>query len=182
MNMNIDYLYSIFDLYLHNENEKKKTNFSLVKKEDTIECSFNMVQNDTDKTVFSLSIEEISSKLPDILNTYKENLMIIDEKYDVNKQNNTCYYYVQFQNGRTLSFDRFSMVELNSIRNILYNININQQELRVNDINEEKQMVYQPKPKLQQAGFTSYVTLFLSILLFADILVIILWIVKALSK
>lgn len=180
--MNIDYLYSIFDLYLHNEKSDKKTNFCLTKKEDTIECSFNMVSDDSEKTEFSLPYEDVMKQLGNILYRFKEDIMIIDEKYNVNNANNTCFYHVLFQNGRTLTFDGFSMVELNNIRNVLYGININKEELRVNSVNEEKEMVYKPKLRLQQAGFTSYVTLFLVALFLVDILVIALWIFKVISK
>ncbi len=180
--MNIDYLYSIFDLYLHNEKQNKKTNFYLTKKEDTIECSFNMGEDDTEKTEFSLPYEDVMKQLGNILNTFKEDILIIDEKYNVDNQNNTCYYHVLFQNGRTLTFDGFSMLELNSIRNVLYNININKEELRVSNIGEEKEMAYKPRLRLQQAGFTSYVTLFLVALFLVDVLVIALWIFKVISK
>ena len=178
--MDIDYLYSIFDLYLNKEKTNKKINFSMTKKEDVIEFNFNMNIDDVEATNFSLPYDIVAPQIENILNIYKDNLMIIDEKY--NYQNNNCYYYVLFQNGRTLSLDGFSMLELNNIRNILYNISINKEELRINNINEDKQMVYKPKPRLQQAGFTSFVTLFLALLFIADVVVIGLWIFKVISK
>ena len=73
-------------------------------------------------------------------------------------------------------------VHITNIRNLLYGININKEEIRVSDIGEEKQMVYKPQTRLQQAGFSSYGTLFLTVLFFADVLVIALWIFKLLMK
>ena len=108
--------------------------------------------------------------------------MIIDEKYNYNKVDETCYYYVLFNNGRTLSFDGFTVLELNNIRNLLYGININKDEIRVDAIDDEKEMAYKPQLRLQQAGFSSYGALFLVVLFFADILVISLWIFKLLTK
>ena len=179
--MNIDYLFSIFDLYLHNEKKDKKINFSMIKKDDMIEFNFAMQDSLDDKTNFTLPLDIVNSNLEKIINTYKDNLMIIDEKYSYSP-NNTAYYYVIFQNGRTFSCDGFSVLELNNIRNILYNISIHKEEIRVDDINNKKQMVYKPKMRLQQTGFTSVVTLLLGVLFFADILVIALWIFKLITK
>lgn len=180
--MNSDYLHSIIKLYLSRENEKNKTNLAITKQKDKVQFSFNMKQGSLDKTDVQIPFDNINVELGIILDQFKKDLMIIDEKYKYDKVAGTCYYYVLFKNGRTLSFDGFSVLELNNIRNLLYGININKEEIRVSEIDEEKQMVYKPQLKLQQAGFSSYGALFLTVLFFADVLVIALWIFKSLMK
>ena len=140
-----------------------------------------MKMDDPDKTVFSLPIDVVNNHFQEFINMYKEDLLIIDEKYDYNNIDNTCYYYVLFKNGRNLSFHGFSILEINNIRNILYNIKIHAEELRVNP-KEEKEMVYKPQTVLQQTGFASYFTVFLITLFFVDIFVIALWVCKLFIK
>ena len=180
--MNVDYLYSIVNLYLKKETENRKTILSIKKSEDAIEFDFNMNNNNTDKTNFVIPSEDFNNNIIDFINIYKEDLMIIDEKYTNNKVDGTCYYYVLFKNGRSISFNGFTILEMNNIRNILYDIKINREELRVTSIDEEKQMPYTPRLRLQQAGFSSYATLFLVVLFFADIFVIALWVFKIIFK
>jgi hypothetical protein len=178
--MNEEYLHSIINLYLSREKDKYKTNLAITKKNDKVLFSFNMKQNEIDKTDVQIPFDNINIILGRVLFKFKKDLMIIDEKYNYDKVNETCYYYVLFNNGRTLSFDGFSVLELNNIRNVLYNIEINKEEIRVSDVDEEKQVVYKPQFTLQQAGFSSYGALFLTVLFFADVLVISLWIFKML--
>ena len=179
--MNSDYLYSILNLYLKKETEQKKTTLNINKLTDQVEFKFDMNEKNSDQTTFVIPNEIYNDNLNNFINLYKEDLMIIDEKYNTN-ENNTCYYYVLFKNGRSISFNGFSVIEMNNIRNILYDIKINQDEIRVDEIDEEKQMAYQPHLRLQQAGFSSLATLFLVVIFFADLLVIILWIIKVLTK
>ena len=180
--MNTDYLHSIVNLYLSREKDKAKTNLVIEKQKENVLFSFNTKQNSLDKTDVRIPFDNINEELGNVLSLFRKDLMIIDERYNYDKVNKTCYYYVLFNNGRTISFDGFTVLELNNIRNLLYNINIDKEKLRVNEINEEKQMVYKPKLTLQQAGFSSYAVLFLVVLFFADVLVIALWIFKLLMK
>lgn len=180
--MNQDYLHSIINLYLSREKDKVKTNLSITKQKDKVLFSFNTKLDSLDKTEVSIPFDNINIVLGEILTKFKKDLMIIDEKYNYNKVDETCYYYVLFNNGRTLSFDGFTVLELNNIRNLLYNININKDEIRVDAIDDEKEMAYKPQLRLQQAGFSSYGALFLAVLFFTDILVISLWIFKLLTK
>ncbi len=179
--MNRDYLYSILNLYLKKEANNKKVFLTIKKLDDNVEFNFNMKKGASDKTTFSISYDEYNECLLDFLNKYKEELLVIDEKYNYDNMNNTCYYYVLFNSGRSISFNGFSVLEMNNVRNMLYDIQINQEEIRL-DTNKEKQMVYQPRLRLQQAGFSSYATLFLIVIFFADVLVIALWIFKSLLK
>lgn len=179
--MNIGYLDSIIELYLRKEKNNHRTNLSIKKKDDKIEFNFNMKFDDPEKTSFSLPIDIVSSHFQTFLNMYKEDLLIIDEKYDYNNADNTCYYYVEFKNGRVLSFNGFSILEINNIRNILYNIKMHIEELRVNP-KEEKEMAYKPRLAIAQAGFASYFTIFLITLFFVDIFVLALWVCKLFIK
>ena len=180
--MDTDYLHSIMNLYLSREKDKSKTNLAITKKLEKVLFSFNTKQDSYDKTDVQIPFDNINVELGNVLSQFKKDLMIIDEKYNYNNVEQTCYYYVKFSNGRTLSFDGFSMLELNNIRNLLYGININKDEMRVSEVSEEKQMVYKPQPRLQTAGFSSYGALFMTVLFFADVLVISLWIFKLLMK
>ncbi len=178
--MNTDYLLSIINLYLKKENDKKKTNLNIHKLEQVIIFSFNMSKKESDKTSCTISIEEIDGKISKILNIYKEDEMIIDEKYSNKKDN--CHYEVLFKNGRILSFDGFNSVEINSIRNILFNISVSNNVIQLEELNEEKKMVYHPTFSLQQAGFASNTTLFLVALYVLDAFLIALLIFKELTK
>lgn len=180
--MNADYLFSVIDLYLSREKDKKKTNLSIQKKDNKIYFKVNMKQESADMTEVYIPLDNINDILGKVLYVFKKELMIIDEKYSFNKNDNTCYYYVQFNNGRTISFNGFSVLELNNIRNVLFDIKINKEEIRVSEIDEEKVMAYKPQLRLQQTGFSSYGSLFLIVLFFADILVISLWIFKLIIK
>ena len=177
--MNKDYLYSILNLYLKMEDEHKKTVLNITKKEEEIEFSFTMNIEVEDKTEFVIPIDIYRDTIIDFLIKYKEDLMIIDEKYSYNNDNNSCNYRILFKNGRILSFKGFSILDMNNIRNMLFDIKINQEEMRVSSIDEKKEMAYKPRLSLQQAGFSSYASLFLIVLFFVDILVIALWIFKA---
>ena len=179
--MDIGYLYSIIDLYLKNENDDNKICLNVQKLDNNIEFKFTMRRDNPDKTVVVLPIELINNYWYDFLNKYKNNLLIIDEKYKYKKENDTCYYEVLFVNGRTISFDGFSIIEINGIRNCLYTIRIDSDEIRVNK-DEEIEPKYKPQLNLQVAGFSSYKTLFFITLFILDIFMVSLWVCKLLMK
>ncbi len=178
--MDIDYLYSIVDLYLKKEKDNKRTYLNIKKLDDHVEFSFSMKNETEDKTESNLSYEDFNARMLDFLTRFKEDLMIIDEKYDCDSISGKCKYFVLFNNGRSISFNGFGVLEMNILRNILYNININQNEIRVNEIDKKKEMVYQPRLRLQQAGFSSFATIFLIAIFFVGILVIALWVFQSL--
>lgn len=180
--MNIDYLYSIINLYLKREEDSKKTILNIKKLNDQVEFSFHMKTVKDDKTTFVIPYEEFNKNISEIVNKFKQELMIIDEKYNYDNVNSTCYYYVLFNSGRVISFDGFSIIEMNNIRNNLYDIKIHQEEIRVDDVKEEKEMAYKPRIHLQEAGFSSYATLLLMVMFFIDLLVVTLWIIKTFMK
>ena len=179
--MSIDYLYSIIDLYLRNETDTKKTALTIKKVEDNVEFNFDMNEKNSDQTNFMIPYDLYKEYLDSFINRYKQKLMIIDEKYKSNV-NNTCQYYVLFKNGRSISFTGFSILEMNDIRNLLYNIEFDKEKIRIDGLNEEKEMAYKPRLTLQQAGFSSVATLIMALVFFADILVIGLWLFKVLIK
>ncbi len=179
--MNIDYLYSVIDLYLKNENEHSKTNLNIQKADNNIQFSFTMKEDNPDKTTFYLPIDLVNNYWYYLLNRYKKDLLIIDEKYEYDKVKNTCYYYVLFKNGRIISFNGFSIVEINGLRNCLYSIRINEEEIRIN-LEPEKETLYQPMLSLQHAGFSTFKTIFFITLFILDILVISLWVCKIFIK
>lgn len=179
--MDIGYLYSIIDLYLNNENDSNKTALSIQKNDDNIEFRFTMRHDNPDKTIFTLPTIVVNDYWYKFLNKYKADLMIIDEKYEYDKVKETCYYYVLLQNGRTISFDGFSVIEINGIRNCLYTIRIDSDEIRVNK-DEEIEPKYKPQLNLQVAGFSSYKTLFFITLFILDIFMVSLWVCKLLMK
>ena len=174
--MDIGYLYNIIDLYFRNEKEDSRTNLNIRKNEEEVVFSFNMNENDLDKTSFTLPFDDVKKEIANIVNIYKEDMVIIKEEY-VDEDNPR--YYAIFQNGRMLSFDGFSITEINNLRNILYNITINSDEIRLDEIEKEQKIAYNPNYRLQQAGFASYSTLFLVALYLTDVFLIALWVFKA---
>lgn len=180
--MNIDYLYSIINLYLKRELDNKRTILNIKKINDQVEINFNMKTVKDDRTTFVIPYEEFNKNINEIASRFKQELMIIDEKYNYDNVNNTCYYYVLFNTGRVISFDGFSIIEMNNIRNNLYNIKINKEEIRVDDVSDKKEMAYKPRIHLQEAGFSSYATLLLMVMFFIDLLVVTLWVIKTFIK
>ena len=174
--MNIDYLYSILDLYLKSEKEQKKTNLNIEKKDEFAEFSFNMGLSNQDKTICKITIDDVNKEIYNILTMYKNDTMIIDEK------NNNGNYEFIFQNGRRLVFSGFTVLEINRMRNIIYNIAINSDEIHLVDAIEKSKMVYKPSTLAQQAGFIASSTTFLIVLYMTDIFLIALWIFKELTK
>ena len=175
--MDIEYLYNIIDLYLNNEDDESHTNMIIEKQEQNIRFSFNMNENDFEKTVINIPLEDFTKEITNILNYYKQQIMIINEEY-VN-QEESPFYRVFFQNGRMLSLEGFSILEINNARNILYNIHIKSEEIRVDNINEKKTLAYQPPFALQSTGFSSYAILFIVVIFFTIVFVIALLVFNA---
>lgn len=73
---------------------------------------------------------------------YRNNRTIVDEKYSIDSDYN--YYYEEFDNGRTLSFNGFSVDEINHIREVINN----------NDLIIEKKVIINDK------GYTSAINVF----------------------
>ena len=170
------YLLSIIDLYLKNEDNNHKANLTIEKQNENIYFSFGMTES-VDTTKFYLPIEVVNLCLEKALLSYKKDTIIIDEKYDYDKEKDTCYYYVLFNNGRDISFTNFNLKETNLIRNYIYSIKIKQDEIRVN-VNQESIKKF----NFQYAGFISLKTIFFITIFFLDIFVVSLWICKLFLK
>ena len=177
--MKYSYIYNIIDLYINNEDNLKKVNFDVIKTNDKIILELNMINDKNNKTSFDIPIVDINKYIKEILLKYKDHLIIIDEKYELNSQKNTCYYAVIFNNGRTLTLHNFSIVEINNLRNILYNMNINQDELHLK-LDDEIKMNY--RPRLQATGFASFKILIVAILVFIILFVLSLWAFSVFGK
>ena len=155
--MNIDYLYSVLNLYLSKENHKKTV--LTITKGSKYTFAFG-VEDDSDVTKVSISDEEMNiTLLQDIINRYKGNSIVIDDKYKLDNEKKTCKYESLLNSGRKLVFNNFTLQEANTIRNIIYNISIDNNELRINLDTKEKEIPY--NLRLKEAGFSSFVTIFL---------------------
>ena len=175
--MNYDYIYSIISLYLKNEKEDNKTQLMIIKRKDKIIFRFSMKKEAQEQTTFDLPLEEFSNYLDSIIKKYKSNLLVIDEKYEMDSQKKNCLYSLKFSNGRILSFYNFNVLEINNIRNNIFSIDTRPNEIRIKEEKETVSMNY--KPRLQETGFISS-SIFLIVLYLTDLLVISLWIFKSL--
>ena len=70
----------------------------------------------------------------------------------------------------------FKLEEVNLLRNVIYNIDIYDNDLRIEV--EEKSTEIPYNARLRVSGFSSYITIFLVALGAIDIILIILWIFK----
>ena len=178
--MNIDYLMSILELYKTKEIDRS-TNLCFTKYiNNKIRVDFKMNNIDSpDATSFFMEYDTLmdDTNLKNVLNNYKQGNIIIDEKYEYDKLHETCYYYALFNNSRNISFKNFKLEEINHIRNLMYNVNFNLNEITINDNEEEKSGYYQSF-RLSEAGFTGFLSMaFIALLLF-NVLIIALWIFK----
>lgn len=176
--MNISYFMSVLELYLSKEKEYK-TNLSIIKYQNNkIKINFTMNHDLNETTNFFVLYDSFMEKnnLSEFLNSYKKNLIIIDEKYEYDKLNEICYYCIVLSNGRILSFKNFTLEEINNIRNVVYNINYRIEEIKIVLDEEEKDGYYHRGLLLGQTGFASFLTLFVVILIIFNVFVVALWI------
>lgn len=176
--MNISYFISVLTLYLNKEKESC-TNLNIKKeKDEKIKVNFTM-NNDLNETtsIFILYDDFMEqNNLQYFLQTYKGNLIIIDEKYEYDRLSETCYYCIILSNGRILSFKNFTLNEINNIRNLVYNIDYHPEEIKVVLDDNQKDGYYRPRMLLGQTGFASFLTLSVVILIIFNVFVLALWI------
>lgn len=178
--MNLNYFMSILELYLNKEKEYK-TNLGIVKYQNEkvkINFTMNNVKNDVTNFFMAYDIFMDSDNLKNLFKTYKQDLIIIDEKYEYDKLNETCYYCIMLSNSRILSFKNFSLDEINNIRNLVYDIKYNPNEIKVIVDEEEKTGYYKPNLRLGETGFAGLLSLFLMVIWFLNVLIISLWVFK----
>ena len=170
--MNIDYLYSIIKLYLKKENDELKINTRIVKKEDNIEININMKEDDFNKTTFYIPFDTFQENLDNLINMYKENTVVTDEKYNYDKNSDKCDYYVNFKNGRKISFENLSIEYLNNIRNSIYkNVNNGDYQFINNDITDYLAN-YQNNIQPAYTGFASFKSILLISIFFLIVLIL----------
>lgn len=178
--MNLNYFISVLELYLNKETEYK-TNLSIVKYlNGKLKVNFTMNHDLNETTSFFMEYDSFMERdnLCQLFKQYKQDLIIIDEKYEYDKLNETCYYCIMLANGRILSFKNFSLDEVNQMRNLIYDIKYNPNEIKVILDNDEKSGYYHPSVLLGQTGFASFFTLFVVVLGILNVLIITLWIFK----
>lgn len=178
--MNISYFMSILELYLSKEKDCK-TNLSITKyHNEKIKVNFTMNHDLNETTNFFVGYDTFMEKdnLCNFLELYKNNLIIIDEKYEYDKVKEICYYCITLSNGRLLSFKNFTLDEVNNIRNFVYDINFHPDEIKIILDDEEKNGYYQRGLLLGQTGFASFLTFFVIIFAIVNVLIITLWIFK----
>ena len=168
--MDINYLNSIVNLYLMKENNDKRTNLSLVKDNDQIKFSFNMDKDNIDVTSFIISYDELfkNDNIKTLIQNYKDKTIVIDEKLD-NK-----VYSILLNNGRRISFENFSVIELNDIRNIIYDIKFQKEEIRIDFLDDEdidNKYYYTLRP----TGFANFKTIILIAVCFLVVFIVSLW-------
>jgi len=168
--MDINYLYSIVNLYLKKENNDKKTNLSLVKDNERIKFSFNMNKDDIDVTSFIISYDELfeNDNIKNLIQTYKDKTIVIEEKLDNN------VYSILLNNGRRLTFENFSVLELNDIRNLVYDIKFQKEEIRIDFLDDEdidNKYYYTLKP----TGFANFKTILVIAICFLVVFIVSLW-------
>ena len=168
--MDINYLYSIVNLYLKKENDDKRANLSLVKDNDQIKFSINMDKDDIDVTSFIVSYDELFKKnnIKFLIQNYKNKTIVIEEKFH-NK-----VYSILLNNGRRLTFENFSVIELNDIRNMIYAIDLKKEEIRIDFLDDEdidNKYYYTLKP----TGFASFKTILVIAVCFLVVFIVSLW-------
>lgn len=178
--MNLGYFMSVLELYLQKEKEFK-TNLSIIKYQNNkIKVNFTMNHDLNETTSFFVEYDSFMNEenLRDLFRNYKQNLIIIDEKYEYDKLHETCYYCIMLSNSRILSFKNFSLEEVNHIRNLVYNIKHNQEQIKILLDEEEKTGYYQRSLLLGQTGFASFLTVFVIVIWILNVFIISLWIFK----
>lgn len=176
--MDISYLYSVVDLYIQNDNELK-TSLRVIKKDnEEIQFKFSKNNNDVDVTSINIELDKLleNNNLENILKLYKGKYIIIDEKYEYNDELKKCYWYVKLNNGRIMSFDNFSVDEINNIRNILYEIKYHREEIRVKF--DDKQFDKVGLFRLRETGFANYKIICAVTLVVLVVFIISLWFFK----
>ena len=179
--MDYNYLYNIIEFYLKNESDTKRANLIISKENEKVYFKLGMSDNTYDKTKYYLPLNVVNNYIVNLLQMYKGNMMVIDEKYELKKENNTCHYFVKFKNSRSITFDNFSLLEINNIRNVIYNIKLNKEEIRV-DLNDPNEIKMNYQPRLQETGYASFSSLFLLVLFVSDIIAVSLWIFVSIFK
>ncbi len=191
--MNTSYLLSVLDLYL----QKEKNGKVIIEVESIntmIKVNFSYTFDNINKTYVKLTKEEFISCLKEFIAKIQGDMEVTKEEYDYNKQRTTSY---TFEDLRRVSFINFRESDLKVINSSFSNleekieepINIHAyDDIVIEDFDDEEESYNKIFKDSKQSkfsfsfGFTSYTTLFLIAIWFLDILLIGLWIFKAMMK
>ena len=177
--MDVENLNRVMKLYLEKEKDSSAI-LTITKYKDIVDFSFSMTNYPEDLTIVSINKTNVNvDLLIDIIREFKSNLLVIDDKYDYNKEKNICKYESIFNTGRKIIFKNFKLEEVNLLRNVIYNIDIYDSNIHIKVEEEEQEIPY--NARLRVSGFSSFITIFLVALGALDIIVIILWIYKHLG-
>ena len=192
--MNTSYLLSVLDLYL----QKEKNSKIIVEVEcinNIVKVNFSYSFDHTNKTFVKINKDDFLSCINNFIAKIQQNTNVTMDNYNYNKQHSTTY---TFSNERRLSLINFQESDLkiinenisnldNKIEVIASPVNLHAyDDIVIEDYEEESyDNIYQETKKTKLSfsfGFASYATLFIIAIWFLDILLIGLWIFKAMMK
>ena len=174
--MDIENLYKVMLLYLSKEDNCSSI-LSITKYNEVVDFSFSMTNYPEDITIVTISKDKVDADLLiDLIHKFKGDLLVIDDKYKFNKEKNICKYESTFNTGRKIIFNNFKLEEVNFLRNVIYNIDIYDNDIRIELEEKEEEIPY--NARLRVSGFSSYITIFLVALAALDIIMVALWIFK----
>ncbi len=192
--MNTSYLLSVLDLYL----QKEKNGKVIIETEgigDMVKVNFSYTFDHTNKTFVKVKKEDFLACINEFIARVQQNTNVSFDSYDYNNQRSTTY---TFGNERRISFINFRENDLNIIKNYIVNLEDKKEiisspvnlhaydNIVIEDYEEESyDNIYQETKKTKLSfsfGFASYTTLFIIAIWFLDILLIGLWIFKAMMK
>lgn len=177
--MNISYLLSILDLYL-----LKEKNSTLVIEVDNIleivKVKFYYSFDSSNKTFVKIDKKLFFDHILEFLQKIQGNLRVEGET--LKTINNQPVYELVFTKQRKLSFINFTSDEMQLIRKNLNNLET-EFDFKIEEITYDQQLVINKNNKLSfSMGFSSYVVLITTSVLFLDIFMISLWIFKVFIK
>ena len=100
--MNINYLVSILNLYLKNENSDKLLEIDFTKIDNQVKVDFSYANSRNHKTYVKIDYKEFFSYIKYLADRIQANLKVEKENY-LNKS-----YTIKFNNQRQVSFNNFN--------------------------------------------------------------------------
>lgn len=173
--MNVSYMMSILDLYLMKEKDGTLI-IEVDNIEEIVKVKFCYAFDSTNRTFVKIDKKMFFDNINYFLKKVQGNLSVSGE--NLTNLNNKKIYRLIFNSKRTLSFVNFTNDELKLIRENLTNLKsdfIFQEEISTYDTkltkNKQSNLSF-------SMGFSSYLTLFITSILFLDIFMISLWVFK----
>jgi len=170
--MNINYLSSITDLYLKNENDNNLI-IIITDKKDFVRIDFSYLKSFQNKTYVNLNKKVFFDNLEKILEKIQNSLNIKKESLNSNKE-----YDLMLSNNRQIKFIDFTLDDLKIIQTYINNSTL---QLNIPKDNYTYNDMYENDLKTNFSfsfGFSSIMTLLLSAFLFFNALMLALLIFK----